>query len=376
MPGDNIQIDSPKGYSYRAESKAPKLEAPFEVKNLTETSADVWLTGEVGWDIYAPYVIEQLKAIDGEGKTIRIFVNSPGGDVFQGYSIANFIASMKATVIVEVNALAASIASLIAVSADRVEMPENSMMMIHNAWAWAVGEADELRNTATLLDKMNGQLAAAYTGKRLRALGETDGGEDFVSLMSETSWLTADEAMSLGLCDAVISPVRAAAVMREDYAARIRVPENILAALAVEDETPPAPTEEELAAQASAEEEARAAAEAEAAAAAQAEADAAAAQAALEAEANAAAEAAQAAEDEAAITAVCRAFEAADRAPEFIAAKASLVDVRKALWKAAAARDAQIQTDPTPPAAQIPEGDAYAKRADEARKNYASALTR
>lgn len=374
-------IERPKGYEYRANSQAPKLDKAFEIRNATDVGGEIWFTGEIGWDVWSREVIPALQEMDGEGKTITIFLSSGGGDVFDGYAIGNFIGQMKATVNVKVMAWAASIATFIAVKADSIEMPSNSMFMIHEASGGAYGRAEEIRQTATLIDKINDQLAGAYNTKRLATQGSTDG-EDFRELMrAGDAWFTAEEAFALGLIDTISDPVNVQASARVDLLDALNAPESVRALLAAQveatqEDTPPAPTEEELAAQAAAEEEAKA--KAEAAAAAEAEAarlaeEAAAAQAAADAEAAAAAEAAQAAE---AITAVCRAFEAPDRAAEFIAAKASLVDVRKALWKAAAARDAQLETDPTPPAAQISEGDAYAKRADKARNDYASALTR
>lgn len=330
---------------FRAKDSAiAKLDGAVEIRNATDTTAEVWLTGEVGWDIYAPYVIEQLKALDGEGKAVKIFLNSPGGDVFEGYAIANFIAGMKATTEVEVVALAASIASLIAVSADKVSMPSNSMMMIHEAWAFAMGTADELDGTATLLRKMNGQLATAYERKRLATLG-TDEGEDFAGLMSATSWFTAEEAVALGLADEILGPVRAAACVRLDVLDRLAAPDAVRALVvetAEEDPATAAPEPEDDTAADDAEEAAKIAAEAI-----------------LAAE----------------IRATCAALNANDRADEFIAARTSPADVRAALWAARAAADAAIETDTTLPVVSEPDPQAaYPERADQIRNKYAAAL--
>lgn len=375
MPKDTINLEE-NVVRFRTEAPKSRLAKAFEVKALSDTAVELFLYGEIGWDVTAKEIIEGLRPHAAAGNKIRIYANSPGGDVTEGYAIGNWIKSIEAEVEVYVDGLAASMASYIAAVADRTVMPRNSMQMIHRPWGVVVGTAEDMERRAQVLDKMQEIILAAYEEKQLRTLGSVpDGAESLRDIMWKGEYLSADESFALGLCDEITDDIALSACIRPDIADRFAGKVDA-ALLVTEEETPPAPTEEELAAQAAAEEEAKVKAEAEAAAAAQAEADAAAAQAAAEAEAAAAAEAAQAAEAEAAITAVCRAFEAADRAPEFIAAKASLVDVRKALWKAAAARDAEIQTDPTPPAAQIPEGDAYAKRADDARKNYASALTR
>lgn len=216
---------------FRAKGSAvEKIANAVEVKNATDEGAELWLTGEVGWDIYAPAVIDQLKAMDGEGKKITIYLSSPGGDVFEGYQIGNFIRSMKAEVTVVVQPLAASIASFIAVCADRVVMPANSMLMIHNAWAGVVGEAEELENMATLLRKLNAQLVASYGSKRTATLGSNDG-ENFADLMAATSWLTPEEAQALGLCDEIMGAVKAAASVRDDMLDHLEVPSEIAAAL-------------------------------------------------------------------------------------------------------------------------------------------------
>lgn len=322
---------------FRAENSAvPRIANAIEVRNVTETSAELWLTGEVGWDIWANDVIPQLQALDGEGKAITIFLNSPGGDVFDGYVIGNYLAQMKATVTIRVMALSASIATFMCVKADRVEMPANSMFMIHEAWAFTYGRADELRNTATLIDKLNDQIAAAYTAKRVATLGSADG-EDFRAMMATGDvWLTAHEALALGLIDAVIDSVDAKASVRPDILDALHAPDAVRA-MAEEPEAEDEAAQAEAEAQDDAEDQADA--EATAKAEADAEADAAAAAAA------AAEEAAQAlaAADE--IRAACKLMNMSDKADGFIAARANMDTVRSELFRARAEADAKTAVD-------------------------------
>jgi ATP-dependent protease ClpP protease subunit len=375
MPKDTINLEE-NIVRFRTEAPKSRLAQGFEVKALSETAVELFLYGEIGWDVTAKEIIEGLRPHSVAGNKIVIWANSPGGDVTEGYAIGNWIKASPAEVEVRVDGLAASMASYIAAVADRTVMPRNSMQMIHRPWGVVVGTAEDMDRRSGVLAKMQEIILAAYEEKQLRTLGSVpEGAESLRELMWNGEYLSADDCFALGLCDEISDAITLSACIRPDIADRFagKVDAALLVSedeTAAQDETPPVPTEEELAAQAAAAEaEATAAADA----AAKAEADRLAKEAAIDAAAQANIEAAQA---EADIRAVCRSADAEDRAAEFISAKASLKDVRKALWKAAAARDAEISTDPTPPAPQIAQEDAYAKRAADARQNYAAALTR
>src|SRR5699024_6159571 len=90
----------------------------------------------------------------GNVSDINLYINSPGGNVFEGLAIHNMLKRHKAKVTVNVDALAASISSVIAMAGDVIRMPSNSMMMIHNALAGMVGNAEELRKMADDLERI------------------------------------------------------------------------------------------------------------------------------------------------------------------------------------------------------------------------------
>lgn len=116
--------------------------------------------------------------------------------------------------------LAASIASLIAISCDEIHIPSNAFIMIHNSWTVGVGNATELRATAEVLEKIDGTLAAQYTATAARILGaEAAEAVDFPAMMAREEWLTAEEAAAVGLCDVVLEAVQIAASVRPDIAA-------------------------------------------------------------------------------------------------------------------------------------------------------------
>jgi ATP-dependent protease ClpP protease subunit len=160
-----------------------------------------------GWGVYAAEVIPALRAMDGEGKTILIRISSYGGDVFEGLAIANTIADLKATTIVEVISVAASIASIIACAADKVRIRKSAQMMIHRPWAWTWGEASDLRSAADHLDMIEGQLIDVYAdrsaGKKSR--------EEFAAAVAKETWMTGAISVEWGIADEVIDTAAAAA---------------------------------------------------------------------------------------------------------------------------------------------------------------------
>lgn len=176
----------------------------WEFKNQTSTDADLYLYIEIAsWGGgYAAHSAQSFKAeLDalGEINTLNIYVNSPGGDVFEGQTILNMLKRKKCTKNVYVDGLAASIASVIAMAGDNIIMPSNAMMMIHNAWTYTAGNSNDLRKLADDLDKVNTSIRQAYLDKAGDKLDE----ETLINLMDNESWLTAQECYDYGLCDQV-----------------------------------------------------------------------------------------------------------------------------------------------------------------------------
>lgn len=163
----------------------------------------------------------------GDVKTINLHINSPGGSVFEGIAIYNMLKQNKAHVNVYVDGLAASIASVIAMSGDAIFMPSNSMLMIHNPWTMAVGNASELRKQADDLDKITESSIQTYLNQAGDKLDE----EALRQLMDDETWLTAKEAVDYGLATEVIEANKAAASISKNFAQRYRhVPERLIQA--------------------------------------------------------------------------------------------------------------------------------------------------
>lgn len=128
---------------------------------------------------------------------INLYINSYGGSVFEGTAIYNQLRRHPARKTVYVDGFACSIASVIAMAGDEVVMPANTLMMIHNMWMVAVGTSDELRKAADDLEAINAAGRGAYLAKAGNKLTE----ERLAEMMEAETWLTARQAIELGLAD-------------------------------------------------------------------------------------------------------------------------------------------------------------------------------
>lgn len=150
-------------------------------------------------------IIDQLAALKGKPVTLRI--NSPGGSVAEGFAIINAM-QRHGQVSVEIDGIAASIASAIAISGRRVSIAENALLMIHAPWTFTEGNADELRRNADTLDKFGDQLRDIYIRKSGAPKATVE------RWMASETWFTADEALTAGLVDEIAQPLAIAASVR------------------------------------------------------------------------------------------------------------------------------------------------------------------
>lgn len=181
-------------------SDRPKNSAPTVV--IEDTTATIRLYDPIDewggwWGMSAAEMADAVDALPAKITDIRLLINSPGGDVFDGTAIMNILAAHPARVTAVVQGLAASAASFIAVGADELVMNPGSMLMIHDASTGVYGWADDLRQMADLLDKISDNLAALYA----RKAGGT--AADWRETMKAETWYTADEAVTAGLADKV-----------------------------------------------------------------------------------------------------------------------------------------------------------------------------
>ena len=172
--------------------KVARIENAMIIQKDGESVGRMDISGEVGWDFYgdawdAGYFNEQLKAL-GDINLLELHINSPGGSVFDGIAIYNALVQHPATVHVYVDGIAASIASVIAMAGDKIYMPSNTMLFIHEPWMYTAGNADDLRKDADMLDKNKEAIINSY----LRHLKGTS--DSISAMMEEETWMTAQEA--------------------------------------------------------------------------------------------------------------------------------------------------------------------------------------
>lgn len=194
-------------------------------------AATLTLHGDVGGDIMLKDVAAALKS--AAGKPLTVSLHSYGGKAFDGIAIHNMLARHDASKTVIVEGIAASAASLIAMAGDRIIMPENAFMMIHNAAGGAYGTADTARELADILDDISAAARRVYAART--GLSEDEVG----ALMDAETWLTAEEAVAKGFATEVRPPTD----IRLD-ATRLARFHNIPAALAAAINRPAQPAQQ------------------------------------------------------------------------------------------------------------------------------------
>lgn len=188
---------------FRAEPGKKDVFAKFSAKEgdrgqlwVYEVIGEDWWTGG---GVTAKRVMDALDAMKGV-KSLDIFINSEGGDLFEAKAIFTNLKRFDAEKVVHIDGIAASAATLIAMAGDRIITSSVATWMVHEAWTIAVGPADDLRATAELLDLENGVLAETYAKKT------GDSVDAMRKLMKAETWMSAASALELGFTDEVEDP--------------------------------------------------------------------------------------------------------------------------------------------------------------------------
>jgi ATP-dependent Clp endopeptidase proteolytic subunit ClpP len=187
----SANIDRLKALRKNAEAPV-NFGVPFIVAKDND-EVEVYINDVIGgWWITEEYVISQIPK---NAKKIQLFINSPGGDVFEGVSIYDFLERHQAEINVRVTGIAASMASIIALAGDTIIVPKSSFIMIHNPWTFMAGDAEDLEKEAILLRKIETGMAQLYAGKT---------GNDFEQCrqwMKDETWFMGEEATEYGFSD-------------------------------------------------------------------------------------------------------------------------------------------------------------------------------
>jgi ATP-dependent protease ClpP protease subunit len=207
-----------------------------------QTVADVYVYDDIGesfWSegVTAKAFIDDLNALPKSVQTIRLHINSPGGDVFDAIAIANALRQHQASVTAMIEGLCASAATIVAAAGDTVQVADNAIVMVHDPLTLAYGNASDLRDVADVLDRVRDAIVATYQwhspldAEQLRAL------------MAATTWMNADEAIANGFATEKVEGLRAAALLEPRALGALEVPDryrNQIAAFAKAPAAPPA----------------------------------------------------------------------------------------------------------------------------------------
>jgi len=180
--------------------------------NMKNDSAEILLYEDIGgwFGITAESFVKEVKSL-GKVSNISLRINSNGGNVFDGLAIHNYLKSHEARVTVEVDGLAASIASIIAMAGDEIRMADNAWMMIHDPWIVTGGTAKELRETADTMEGIRETLLDTYVAR-------SGHDRDAISnMMEEETWLNASDAVEFGLASSITGAMDVAASVHKDW---------------------------------------------------------------------------------------------------------------------------------------------------------------
>ena len=185
--GKQVQVADKSWYTFQASGEAE------------QRSIELFVYGEIGaWGVTANQFLQDLRAMDDGVSPVIAAFNSVGGELFDGLAIHNALSRLGERCTGRIDALAASAASVAVCGAHRVVIAANAMLMIHNPWTYAAGDADDLRKVADALDQTLEAIIAAYKSK---APGIDEA--ELRRMVNAETWLTAHEAVALGLADEV-----------------------------------------------------------------------------------------------------------------------------------------------------------------------------
>lgn len=186
---DNRQA-SARRFDVRADAAADEAEI-----FLYDAIVDDELEAEWWGGVAPKSFVQALRGITAS--TIHLRINSPGGSVFAARAMEQALREHSARVVVHIDGLAASAATFIAMAGDEITMAKGALFMIHKAWSYAWGNADDLTETASLLTKIDGTLAQTYADRTKQTTAQI--GE----WMAAETWFTAEEALQNGFIDQV-----------------------------------------------------------------------------------------------------------------------------------------------------------------------------
>lgn len=193
-------FDRPENLTFSPDPDAYARWSP-EIVAARDDDTTITIFDEIGEDPFGDGVgVKRIAAALRQigDREVTVAINSPGGDVFDGIAIYNLLREHPHAVTVKIMGLAASAASIVAMAGDEIEIAESGFLMIHNAWAVAVGNRHDMRKLSEMLEPIDDAMATVYANRSTTAKGEIE------SWMDDEKWLNGRLAIKAGLADSIL----------------------------------------------------------------------------------------------------------------------------------------------------------------------------
>lgn len=180
---------------------SPAVKSWYQIKNHVNGETEITIMEDIGFfGITAKDFKRDIAAL-GESEPLHVHINSDGGEMMEGNEIYNILLAHKGKVRVSIGAIAASMASVIAMAGDEVSIADNGFFMIHNPWTIAMGDAEDLEKSVEILNNLKDTIIKAYS--RHTSLSD----KEISDLMDEETWMTSEEALADGFVDSIDNKV-------------------------------------------------------------------------------------------------------------------------------------------------------------------------
>ncbi len=159
----------------------------------------IWLYDVIDpwWGVSAESIGKALAGFDG--KPVDLYINSPGGDVFEGRAMQTQLKAYAGEVTAHIDGLAASAATTVALGADKRVIADGAFFMVHNSWTMAFGNKTEIRKTADLLEQIDGAIAKDY------AVATGEDAATITGWMDDETWFDAQAALDAGFASSIFT---------------------------------------------------------------------------------------------------------------------------------------------------------------------------
>lgn len=195
IPGvkSDISVKALKAWNPELRASSESGKSDDATISILDTIGEDWY----GEGVTVKRIAAALRNIDG--RDVTVYINSPGGDLFEGLGIYSLLREYDGHVTVKILGLAASAASIIALAADDVQISRSGFFMIHNAWVCACGDKNAFREVADWLQPFDETLISIY--KARTGISE----KELAKLMDQETWIGGEKAVDQGFADDLLT---------------------------------------------------------------------------------------------------------------------------------------------------------------------------